>query len=535
MTNIRKVISGFLALTSVVSMVLLPVKADAVQTLSKTEPTVFGNSSFTWNHMEQETSNNAADGTYTWFNGGGATITATKNFYVEETGEFSFEVYGASSITHSVLSDLQFNIDTDSAVTLTSANSTVEDLANPCFTEGQWVVKNIKYNTKLLLDAGSHTITFTVPQNSNNQSAAYFIFDCARFIPPEQNQMITDTNNVLEFEKFYPSYKVISSGASGGAVVDILQYNATEHNIQMVFDAEKSGNYKFVMDASVEQGVSSPQFHLSPVYICVNGGNEIEISNNKQNNFSITADASYQGSWESSRITLAENIALTEGENTINIRVAARQAGDMVVGTFDCIKLVRVKNIERITAQAGTGLIKRGESVSVIMKNQDGETVTASDFSQITYTITNADIAQVDNGILKAKNYGNTKIKIDAVTNGQTLQSEFDVNVVSEKGIWINSLEKTSTGIKVNISATEDYSGGDHLLVGVYEQKESVVTSLKSVGTAVITAMGENTEEGFEIPLSNVQNGDVIRVFLLDNNNQKRSIYTKVTYGGVAE
>jgi hypothetical protein len=222
----------------------------------------------------------------------------------------------------------------------------------------------------------------------------------------------------------------------------------------MVFDAEKSGNYKFVMDASVEQGVSSPQFHLSPVYICVNGGNEIEISNNKQNNFSITADASYQGSWESSRITLAENIALTEGENTINIRVAARQAGDMVVGTFDCIKLVRVKNIERITAQAGTGLIKRGESVSVIMKNQDGETVTASDFSQITYTSTNADIAQVDNGILKAKNYGNTKIKIDAVTNGQTLQSEFDVNVVSEKGIWINSLEKTSTGIKVNIYKT---------------------------------------------------------------------------------
>ena len=248
--------------------------------------------------------------------------------------------------------------------------------------------------------------------------------------------------------------------------MDILQYSATERIIEMVFDLETSGEYTLVMDATVEQGISGAQTHISPAFISVNGGDEIEISNNNQSNFSITGDATYENpqNWIPSRITLAQSFNLTEGENTITVRVAARKSGDMVVGVFDCIRLARKKNIESITADIGNGILKRGESASIKMKNQNGETVTVNDFSQITFTSTDTNIAEVTNGILKAKNYGKARIKIEAVANDQSLETEFEVNVVSEKGIWIASVERTGSGIKVNISAEENYIGGDVIL-----------------------------------------------------------------------
>ena len=126
MKTIKKTLSGLLAMIIMPTMLMVPVKAaDEVQILSKTEATVFGNSSFTWNHIDHKESAEAADGTYTKFEGGGATITATKEFFVEEAGEFSFEVYAASYITNSALSQLQFNIDNDNVVTLENSNSTV--------------------------------------------------------------------------------------------------------------------------------------------------------------------------------------------------------------------------------------------------------------------------------------------------------------------------------------------------------------------------------------------------------------------------
>jgi hypothetical protein len=44
------------------------------------------------------------------------------------------------------------------------------------------------------------------------------------------------------------------SGASGGEVVDFLQYSATERCIEMIFDVETAGEYLLVMDASLEYG-----------------------------------------------------------------------------------------------------------------------------------------------------------------------------------------------------------------------------------------------------------------------------------------
>jgi len=69
----------------------------------------------------------------------------------------------------------------------------------------------------------------------------------------------------------------------------------------------------------------------------------------------------------------------------------------------------------------------------------------------------------------------------------------------------------------------------------VYEQKEGMVTSLKSMVTQVTPAISGNSETDVEVSLSEYEDGDVVRVFLLDNSNLKRALYTKLTYGGVIE
>jgi uncharacterized protein YxeA len=84
----KKILSIWLTIAMMMSMCSVAVIAeDTYDAVSGTEATVFGNSSFTWSHEFTKKSDNAYDGTYTTFSGGGATITATKTFYVEETKE----------------------------------------------------------------------------------------------------------------------------------------------------------------------------------------------------------------------------------------------------------------------------------------------------------------------------------------------------------------------------------------------------------------------------------------------------------------
>ena len=47
--------------------------------------------------------------------------------------------------------------------------------------------------------------------------------------------------------------------------------------------------------------------------------------------------------------------------------------------------------------------------------------------------------------------------------------------------------------------------------------------------------MDEDSEISVEVELSDVGDSDVIRVFLIDADNSKRTIYTKLTYGGTIE
>ena len=505
-------------------------------TIKSDERTTIGNSSFTWNETGDKNENaNGYDGTISMTDRGSNVRKATVTCDVEKSGNYSFEVNGVFDLILAGASPMKFSIDGGEKITLTSSNAVASALATP-WTIKSWTVKKISYTDEFMLEEGTHTFELEIPKRSNGDVVIYG-FDCITIIPPAPNQLITDENNVLEFEKYYQSNVVASEGASGGYVVDFLQYSSTERIIEMVFDVETAGEYKLVMDASVEQGVSGAQTHLSPVYISVNGETEIEISNNKQSNFSITGDATYKSpnNWTPSRITLATRFTLAEGENKITVRVAARKAGDMVVGTYDCIRLVRKKAIDSITADFGNGILKRGESLTVKMKNQNGETVTMSDFSEITVTSSEVNVVDVINGVLKAKNYGMAKIKITAVSNGKNLEAEGDINVISEKGISIKSLQKTTSGIKVIISAEENYLGGDLVLAGVYEQSENMVTSIKEVGRATIAPMDGSSETSIEIPLSSASDSDVIRVFLVDAGNFKRTIYTKLSSGGVIE
>lgn len=118
---------------------------------------------------------------------------------MEKGDEYSLNIYAASSVTNKYLSDIQFAIDDESAVTLNSSNSSVKELASPVGPTsdgGAFRTKNIKYRKNIVLYEGLHTITFTIPKSSNGRSNAAFTFDCATLTPANTLMKVKNSKNV---------------------------------------------------------------------------------------------------------------------------------------------------------------------------------------------------------------------------------------------------------------------------------------------------------------------------------------------------
>ncbi len=59
MKNLKKLLSAVLSIVIISTMFVVPVKADEGKTISPTEATVIGNSSFTWNEAAFDMKENA--------------------------------------------------------------------------------------------------------------------------------------------------------------------------------------------------------------------------------------------------------------------------------------------------------------------------------------------------------------------------------------------------------------------------------------------------------------------------------------------
>ena len=312
---------------------LLKVNGNATATI--------GNSDFTWNHTEiiEDSESIAYDGTYTKFEGGGATITATKQFYVEDTGDYALEVYAASSITNEALSNLEFKIDEGASTVLNSSSATVEELSDPCIASGTYKVKNIKYKTNIFLAEGIHTVTFTVPQNSNGRTEAYFAFDCANLIPKNLVVKLGSTTTTIGNSEFSWNHKAIAESADAydGTYTIFNGAGATITATKTLY-AEKKGAYEI----EVYGASSATNNALSHLEFKIDGGASTTL---KASNSTVTAlpDPCRTGDpWTVKSIKYnASYILLEEGEHTLTFTVPQNSNGRTTGAfVFDCVSLI---------------------------------------------------------------------------------------------------------------------------------------------------------------------------------------------------
>ena len=348
MKLIKKMLSGILALSVISVMLSLPVKADV-------EAIVLGNSSFTWSHQSWGNNANAADGTYTKFEGAGATITATRTFSVENADEYTLEVYAASSVTNINLSNLSVKIDDGSSTVLNSSNSTVTALSDPCRTDDPWTTKNIKYNTGILLDKGTHTVTFTVPKNSNNRTEAYFVFDCAK---------LTQKNTVLEVSgtgttgignsafKWNHNGSRTSANAYDGTYTIFEGGGATITATKTVY-VDQMAEYTL----NVYAASSVTNINLSNLSVKIDDGSATVLNSSNSTVTALTNPCKTGDPWTTKDIKYNTNIMLDSGFHTITFTVP-KESNNRTEAyfVFDCAKLTR-KGVVVNVSNTGTTTI----------------------------------------------------------------------------------------------------------------------------------------------------------------------------------
>jgi len=328
-------------------------------TVSKAAKTTFGNSSFKWNHSATGTKDAAYDGTYTIFQGGGATITATKTFYVEDEFEYELEVYAASSVTNENLSNLEFKIDDGTSTVLSSSNSTVSTLANPCRTDAPWTTKSIKYNTGISLTKGMHTITFTVPQKSNGRTEAYFVFDCASFIPAEvseEKEPITvksNENTTIGTSSFVWSSKGDVKDNENGydKTIAMTSWGGGARTAEVTLIVEKTGTYSFDVNAVIDLNLDG----ASPLKFSIDGGSQTTLTTSNATVSALASPWTING-WTVKNISYKSDFALEEGEHTLTFEIPMRSGGDAVIYGFDCATIRPTNKLATISKAGSTTL-----------------------------------------------------------------------------------------------------------------------------------------------------------------------------------
>ena len=134
-----------------------------------------------------------------------------------------------------------------------------------------------------------------------------------------------------------------------------------------------------------------------------------------------------------------------------------------------------------------------------------------------------------DNKVV-ATNYGKTKVTVtvtDMSDNVYTFTN--DIMVVSEEGIWISDVSVGESGnIDVEISALQEYAGGDKVFAIVYDEVNSIPTAIvSSSDMTTIPAIAKDTAKIITINPGQVLGTQKIAIFMLSNEDVDKAIYLK--------
>ncbi len=422
------------------------------------------------------------------------------------------------------MSPLYFAINNGDEDLLHIGNATETEKDN-LYLDNTFKVREIQLNNPIYLEQGSNTIMLRIPKRYSGD-AVFSVIDCIRLKREEVIQSI-GSRGILEAEDFVNDSSRIKENefASGGKVVQYSWVSSFEPVIEMTFEIEESNYYTIILDVALEW---DGKYEMSPLYFSVNNEDEIKIdeSNAVRNE---KANIYLDSAFRIAEIKLNDPIYLPSGQNTITLHIPKRGGSynDAAFSAIDCVTLKKQQSIQMLKLQIDNE-VKRGLSSEILLINQDGSRVFEDELESMEVDISDERIVQINKDKIRAINYGNVMITVHAKTADNLFTLSKELHVINENGLYVSEANILDGRITINFQSIEDYPGGDYLLIAVYEDIDGIHSSLKAVKQIKLEMIEQGDTMTIDQQIDDISETDIICAYIIDKENEHRSIYNKI-------
>lgn len=434
-------------------------------------------------------------------------------------GEYNLEFKASIALVNEKSNaEMSFSVDGGDEIAVDGTTCTTSAI-NPTYPNENYKMGKIAYGKAIMLSEGTHTITVTL-KNSEDK-AVKGALDCLT-LTKENVATVSDGYIRLEAEDYVSGDIKSIENASGGKIVQVTYRNG-DYTINFKFSSPEACDYMMEL-AAAQEFVSA---HLSPIYFSVNGGSETLISSSNTTDSGSLYNVE-GGTFPVKHLKYKTAIKLSEGTNTLTFRIAERRASgqSQVFTVVDWVDFIKVKDVDTLTAE-NIAPIKRGEEIPLVMRNESGEKITASDLDSLNITFADGHTGEYANGKIYARNYGKTDMKIAATKGSKAFNLTVPVEVISEKGFYVSDAKRTSGGISFKLNAKEDYKGGDKAFVAVYKKQGDMLTSIVKLESVDLPAVSEDENAVVTKEIDGLTADMSVSVFLVSGSDSTTAIYAK--------
>lgn len=365
---------------------------------------------------------------------------------------------------------------------------------------GLW--KEYKLTRPIELSAGEHVINIRVSDTLHNVDSRSFKFglDTIHIRPVSetskaliegeymQKKDLDDADNVIENALF--------SNGKAGAIKDA-------GTVRMPFYISEAGNYNLGITANTTSGATW------------------SIDGTAMSGFTSIRDLTTLGSgWADYKS--ANSVMLSAGVHVLDMT-----ADTGAVFNVDKVEIFKPAAVSAISVEAPE-VMQLGESGSLTVKNEKGETISFFDVDTMAFESGNEDIVAVDAyGNLTPVSCGETTVSACVYSGGKSVNAECIVKVVGESGLYVKAAAVDGNNVNVTLAACKE-AAASKAVAAVYNVEDGKVTSFRTVGIADFDAFSASGESSKTIALSEISDGDRVVVFVFDGLDTIKPLYGKV-------
>ena len=94
-------------------------------------------------------------------------------------------------------------------------------------------------------------------------------------------------------------------------------------------------------------------------------------------------------------------------------------------------------------------------------------------------------------------------------------------------GMWIENAQRSGKMVNFDVKSISDYSGGDSVIIAVYEKDGDYLTSIKSALTVTLDAIEADDTLSISKEIESLTDDDAVQIFIFSSRLKMRTLYGK--------